>query len=140
MKKISSTLIPLVHPYKIERGKRSFQCGKSKNCLRVHEFPWSKKCTHNIQYFLNCKIILDDDIIHVQSRAFGSIPPSKGGRHLNSSLHSSNNQIVKNNFFINENENKVKLSTKYNLKKFKIINYHQKKHWPIPKWLDIFDI
>ena len=33
-------------PYKVERGKVSFQCGTSKNCQEVHEFPWSKKCTH----------------------------------------------------------------------------------------------
>ena len=57
----------------------------------------------------------------------GPLAPSKGGRHPSSSLHSSNYQIVKNDFFINENENKVKLSTKYNIKKIKIINYHQNK-------------
>ena len=34
-------------PYKVERGRISFQCGTSKNCQGVHEFPWSKKCTHN---------------------------------------------------------------------------------------------
>ena len=58
----------------------------------------------------------------------GPLAPSKGARHPSSSLHSSNYQIVKKDLFINENENKVKLSTKYNIKKFKIINYHQKKH------------
>ena len=26
-------------PYKVERGKRSFQCGTSKNCQGIHEFP-----------------------------------------------------------------------------------------------------
>ena len=25
--------------YKVERGKRSFQCGTSKNCQGIHEFP-----------------------------------------------------------------------------------------------------
>ena len=50
----------------------------------------------------------------------GPLAPSKGGRHPSSSLHSSNYQIVKNDFFINEIENKVKLSTKYNIKKLKL--------------------
>ena len=34
-------------PYKVERGMKSVQCGTNKNCLGVHKFPWSKKCSHN---------------------------------------------------------------------------------------------
>ena len=36
-------LVVLLHhwfiPYKVDGEKRSFQCGTSKNCLGVHEFP-----------------------------------------------------------------------------------------------------
>ena len=39
----------LVTPYKVERGRTSFQCGTTK-CLRFQRsnpWPWSKNCSHN---------------------------------------------------------------------------------------------
>ena len=38
-------------PYKVERGRISFQCGTSTKLPRsTHEFPWSKNCPHTYIY------------------------------------------------------------------------------------------
>ena len=60
-RKLCKLMVLLLHwfiPYKGERWKESFQCETSKNCQGVHEFSWSKKCTHNINFFLTKKNVL----------------------------------------------------------------------------------
>ena len=55
-------LVVLYHhwfmPYKVERGRNSFQCGTTK-CLRLRRsspWPWSKNCPHKSNYYYYLKI------------------------------------------------------------------------------------